>query len=236
MQKPSVVAVIPARGGSKGLAKKNVKVLGGRPLIDWTIDAASHTPGLNCVLVSTDDPGIADIAKRAGARVPFMRPQGLAGDDVHSSSVVLHALEWLSLNEGFEPDIVVMLLPTSPFRTPQQIEESISLLRRTSCPAVIGVTRVNKHPAAFRVLRDGALAPLIQTAELNVQRQDGEDLYAVNGALYVAWSALFRAHRTFHIDGALPQVIPPLNAVDIDTLEDLEIAEVLACSFFRSNK
>jgi CMP-N-acetylneuraminic acid synthetase len=210
--------------------------LAGRPLLAWTVEAAVDAKWADRVIVSTEDTEIAQVAKKCGAEVPFLRPPELAGDNVHSSAAITHALTWLDENEDYQPDIIAMLLPTSPFRIAQHIDEAIALLAEQKKPAVIGVTKLNKHPGAFRVLNDGVLTPLIPAANLNVQRQDADDLYAVNGSIYVTWASLFYKGGTFHVDGAVPYILPALNSIDIDTMEDLELADVLGRNFFPVEK
>jgi CMP-N,N'-diacetyllegionaminic acid synthase len=228
----SALMVIPARGGSKGILGKNLVPLLGRPLLAWTVDAAAQARRVERTVVSTDEESIAEVARSWGAEVPFLRPQELAGDNTHSTQVVRHALEWLAENEGFRPDIVGMLLPTSPFRTEWHLDQAVDLLVREKAPAVVGVTRMRKHPAALRVLRDGGLFPLIKADTLNVQRQDGEPLYFVNGSLYLSWTEGFLADESFHVPGALPYVLEDFDAIDIDSEEDLQKAEILGKKFF----
>src|SRR3990170_965342 len=121
----TVLAVIPARGGSKSIPRKNIKPLGGKPLIGWTIDAALQSRMLSRVIVSTDDAEIAQAARECGAETPFLRPPELAQDDSSSISVVLHALQWLEEQEHFSPDYVLLLQPTSPFRNAHDIRAAI---------------------------------------------------------------------------------------------------------------
>ena len=230
--KKTILAIIPARGGSKGVINKNLQPLLSQPLLNWTIEAAKGAALVDRVVVSSDSEEIKDVALTAGADVPFLRPPELAHDSVHSSKVITHALDWLEANENYAPDIVVMLLPTSPFRQSSHINDALNtMLNNEDIPAVIGVNQVNKHPAAFRLIQHNCLTPLIQADNLNVQRQEAGDLYAVNGSIYIIGVPLFREKLTFHVEGAAPYVLPKLNSLDIDSWEDFRIAEVLGEKF-----
>jgi CMP-N,N'-diacetyllegionaminic acid synthase len=223
----TTLAVIPARGGSKAVPRKNVQPLAGQPLVAWSIGAARGARLVDRVIVSTDDEEIAATARSAGAEVPFLRPPALAGDTVHSVHAVLHALDWLEASEGEVPDTVVMLLPTSPLRTAADIDFAIKILQRDSPPSVISVMAVSPQ-GSLRRLRNGRLVPLVGEGERNFQRQDVEALYAVNGSIYVAATTALRDHRSFHIDGAVGYVMAKRHSIDINTAEDFAMAEALA--------
>mgnify|MGYP003700703691 CR=1 FL=1 len=223
----TTLAVIPARGGSKAIPRKNVRPLAGRPLLAWSIAAARAARLVDRVVVSTDDAEIAEAARAAGAEVPFLRPAELAGDEVHSVHAVLHAVDWLEAEEGRTPERVVMLLPTSPLRAAADLDRAITLLQERGAPSVISVCGAAPH-GSLRWLRDGRLVPLDQGGERNFQRQEVEPLYAVNGSIYVADTAALREHRTFHIDGALGSIMPKRRSIDINSLEDFALAEALA--------
>jgi CMP-N-acetylneuraminic acid synthetase len=223
----TTLAVIPARGGSKAIPRKNIRPLAGKPLIAWTIAAARAARLVDRVLVSTDDEEIAAVARSAGAEVPFLRPAALAGDEVHSVHAVLHALDWLEEHAGAAPDTVVMLLPTSPFRQAGDLDRAVATLRSSGAPSVISVCASGPF-GSLRWMRDGLLVPLEPGGDHNFQRQDVEQLYAVNGSIYVAASAALREHRSFHIAGAAGSVMSNLRSIDINTLEDFTIAEALA--------
>ncbi len=223
----TTLAVIPARGGSKAIPRKNLRPLAGKPLIAWTIAAALQARRVDRVLVSTDDEEIAATARAAGAEVPFLRPAELAGDDVHSVHSVLHALDWLEAQEGATPQVVAMLLPTSPLRSARDLDRALELLENSGAPSVISVCAAGTPLGSLRWLRDGRLVPLERGGERNFQRQDVEQLYAVNGSIYVAAAESLRRHRGFHIDGAVGSVMSRLHSIDINTPEDFAIAEAL---------
>lgn len=223
----TTLAVIPARGGSKAIPRKNLRLLGGRPLVAWSVAAAREARLVDRVLVSTDNAEIAETARAAGAEVPFLRPAELAGDDVHSVHAVLHALDWLEAEEGSTPERVVMLLPTSPLRAGADLDSAIAALQGSGAPSVISVCATSPH-GSLRWLRDGRLVPLAQAGERNFQRQEVEPLYAVNGSIYVAATSALREQRSFHIDGALGSIMPRRRSIDINSLEDFAMAEALA--------
>ncbi len=223
----TTLAVIPARGGSKAIPRKNLRPLAGKPLLAWSVAAARSARLVDRVLVSTDDAEIAEAARAAGAEVPFLRPAELAGDTVHSVHAVLHALDCLEAQEGRVPKQIVMLLPTSPLRAAADLDRAIALLQDLGASSVISVTGSSPH-GSLRWLRDGRLVALQQEEERNFQRQDVESLYAVNGSIYVATTVALRKHGSFHIDGAIGSVMPKRRSIDINSLEDFAMAEALA--------
>lgn len=223
-----ILAVIPARKGSTGIPGKNLVDLYGKPLARWTIDAALAANRVSRVIVSTDGEKISAMARQAGAEVPFMRPAHLAAGTVHSVHAVLHALDWLSQEEGYDPDAVLMLLPTSPFRTSHHIDEAIQLYRKKDGPAVISVSELDRHMVNLRYIRDGALVSIDADADPNSQRQERETLYAINAAIYITSPAALKRAGTFHMPGALAYLMPRINSLDIDDAQDLELARLYA--------
>ena len=215
-----VLGLIPARGGSKSIPRKNLVDLGGVPLIQWTIQAALGS-NLGRVVVSTDDDEIAEISKSLGAEVPFKRPAELSSDQTLSIDVVLHALD--VLEEDF--DAVMMLQPTSPFRTSIDIEGAIKIIDGAS--SVISVVPVEgTHPARMKFVEDGVLIdpPFAETIE-NMPRQELRPMYIRNGAIYLTRISDLR-HRTFK--GALSRalIMPKERSINIDTGFDLALARV----------
>ncbi|MEQ8356262.1 MAG: acylneuraminate cytidylyltransferase family protein [Kiloniellaceae bacterium] len=223
----TTLAVIPARGGSKAIPRKNIRPLGGKPLIAWSIAAALAARLVDRVLVSTDDEEIANASRAAGAEVPFLRPAELAGDEVHSVYSVLHALDWLEEHEGTPPGVVTMLLPTSPLRAARDVDQAVEMLANSGAASVISVCAAGSPLGSLRWMRKGRLKPLTEDSNRNFQRQDVEQLYAVNGSIYVAASSVLREHRSFHISGAAGSVMSKLRSIDINTLDDFAMAEAL---------
>lgn len=232
----AVLAVIPARGGSKGFPRKNLAPLRGRPLIAHTILAAKQSNAVTRVIVSTDDEEIAATARQYGAEVPFLRSADLGGDGVHAAEVVEDAVR-RSKDGTFDPEIVVMLLPTAPLRRAGHIAEAIALHDPDACDSVVSVCRSSRYLGQFRTIRHGCLVPLGKPSGcrdsqhdpsgrmLNTQRQGQDDLYYLNGAIYIAATDVFLAHGSFHLPRARPYVMSALNSIDIDTEDDLKLAE-----------
>jgi N-acylneuraminate cytidylyltransferase/CMP-N,N'-diacetyllegionaminic acid synthase len=219
-----ILAIIPARGGSKGIPLKNLVELDGKPLLAHTIEAAQASTRISRIIVSTDDRQVQETALKYGGEAPFLRPAALAGDEVHAVNVAIHAVKWLIENENYQPEIVVMLLPTSPLRRGEQIDAAIRLYEQTQAPAVISVYRFDKQLPHLRRVVDGVLEPVIPLPDANVQRQDLEPLFVLNGSIYVAAPETVTATGTFHVPGAAAYEMDFESSVDINGPEDLELA------------
>jgi N-acylneuraminate cytidylyltransferase len=219
----SVLALIPARGGSKGLPGKNIRLLQSKPLIAWSIEAAQASSFISRVVVSSDDAEILAVARAQGADVPFVRPAHLAGDASSGMDVVLHALEQLP---GF--DWVVLLQPTSPLRLAADIDDAIEHCLNMGAPACVSVSEAATNPWwMFHVAADGRMGAFLPGAERPTRRQDLPELYALNGAIYVARVEWLRQTHTFLAQETVAYVMPPERSVDIDTLFDFQLAECL---------
>jgi len=219
-----VLALVPARGGSKGLPGKNIADLGGRPLIAWSIAAALECTAIDRVVVSTDDDAIAAAAQACGAEVPFMRPASLAADDTPSHDVVCHALDTLDDDIG----IVVLLQPTSPLRTSADIDACLALLDAATAPSAVSVTDTGKAPEwMFRMTSGHHLSPLLGNWAVGTRRQDLEPAYALNGAVYAAFTDWLRGAGTFVTPETVASVMPAARSIDIDTALDLEVVRAL---------
>ena len=223
-KKVKVLGIIPARGGSKGMPKKNIRPLLGKPLIAWTIKQALKSMYLDRVIVSTDDPVIARLSKKHGADVPFMRPAKLATDKVKSIDVVFHAL--LSLPERY--DYVVLLQPTSPLRTADDIDACVKLCVGKRINSCVSVTESDKNPHWMYFLdKKGRMRRLIQTEKQIDRRQDLSKGYALNGAIYVAQVDWLLNNKAFVTDETYAYIMPKERSVDIDNEIDFKIAEFL---------
>jgi CMP-N,N'-diacetyllegionaminic acid synthase len=218
----SIFALIPARGGSKGIPRKNIREIAGKPLIAWTIEAARAVPGIAAVVVSTEDEEIAAVARAAGAEVPFMRPVELAADETPGVDPVLHAIDQLP-----QYDAVLLLQATSPLRTSVDIEGLLVLAESSGAPAVVSVRAPHDHPQwMYRMGEHDALEALENTPPAD-RRQDLPAIYALNGAMYFARTDWLRAQRTFIGPGTLGYVMPSERSIDIDAPLDWRIAEML---------
>lgn len=221
---PRVLAVVPARGGSKGIPRKNLADVAGRPLLAWTLKAAQDSGVVDELIVSTDDAEIATVARRWGASVPFLRPAELGRDEVHAVHTVLHALDWFEATHGALPEVVLMLLPTSPLRRPEDIRACVNLMQRRDTPAVISVTDMGKYLNNLRYLDGDDLSLVDPSVDRNGQRQTQRKIHAVNGSIFAARPHLLRAHGTFHIDGACGHPMDPQHSIDINGPQDLALA------------
>ncbi|MEM1340812.1 MAG: acylneuraminate cytidylyltransferase family protein [Pseudomonadota bacterium] len=221
-----VLAVIPARGGSKGVPRKNLRPLLGRPLLVHTIVAAQEAARVTRVIVSTDDDEIAAVARAMGAEVPFLRAKALSGDEVHASAVVADVLARLEAAGEPLPRLVLMLLPTVPLRAARHIDAAIALFEESDAESVVAVCALGHYLAKLRRLEQGFLRPLVDGG-LNTQRQGQEVLYYPNGGVYVAEARHFAKTRSFHLPGSVPYIMAQVHGVDIDRLEDFALAEVL---------
>ena len=223
----TVAALIPARGGSKTIPRKNIVPVGGKPLIAWTIEAALGSKLLDRVYVSTDDEEIAAVARWHGAEVPFLRPDELAGDEAGSLGVALHALDWMAAHGG-EPDYLLFLQPTSPLRTTEDIDAAIRVAEERSADAVIGVCEAAPHPwLARRISEESVVSDFFPLAEKPVRRQDYPPAYWINGAIYLNRAAVLRRARTFQPAETLAYVMPAERSLDIDTPLELRLVDLL---------
>ncbi len=197
-------------------------------MIAWTIGPALES-GLGRVLVSTDSEEIAAVAGREGAEVPFLRPAELAGDEAGSFEVAEHALKWVETSSGELPELLVLLQPTSPFRTADDIVAAVRLVENSGAPAAIGVCEADPHPwMTRRIGPDGVLDYFVEVPEHIKRRQDFLPAYAVNGAIYVIRSRVLLEKKTFQPAGTLAYVMPQERSLDIDLPSDLQLAEWMA--------
>lgn len=214
-----MLAIVPARGGSKGVPRKNRRIVAGRPLIAYTLDAAKAATSLARIVVSTDDPEIAAIAAAEGVEV-VMRPADIAGDASPVIDAVRHVLADLAARDGFDPDGVVLLQPTSPFRSGADIDAAVAVFARNACTPVCSVYQVeDAHPARMYRIEGERLVSL--TPELaSVRRQDLPPVYHRNGSVYVFGRREIASGAIIGPDMA-PFVMGPESSVNVDTEIDL---------------
>jgi CMP-N,N'-diacetyllegionaminic acid synthase len=219
-----VLGVIAARGGSKGLPRKNVLPLSGKPLVAWSVAAAADSRLLDRTVVSTDDAEIAEAARKYGGDVPFMRPGKLATDEASIVDVVLHAVD----NVGDSYGYVVLLQATSPLRTASDIDGAIELCRRSGAPSCVSVVRVTKGPGWMYVVDDARrLRPIADAGPKAARRQDLPEIFMPNGAVYVAELSWLRETRNFYGEQTIAYEMPIERSPDIDTVVDLKLAAAL---------
>jgi CMP-N,N'-diacetyllegionaminic acid synthase len=223
----STLALVLARGGSKSIPRKNLAPLAGKPLIAWTIEAALRCPAAPRVVVSTDDEEIAAVARSLGAEAPFERPAGLAQDDTPTMPVVAHALRRLEDTEHYRPDRVLLLQPTSPLRTAEDITAALTLADERRAESVVSVGPASSHPHLLkRITEDGTLEDLMPHDPVK-RRQDLEPVYALNGAIYLASREQLLKHESFYAKKTYAYVMPPERSIDVDTPWDLYLCDLI---------
>jgi CMP-N-acetylneuraminic acid synthetase len=232
VSQPQIIAIITARGGSKGLPGKNVALLAGKPLIVHSILAAQGCSLISRTVVTTDDAVIATVAREAGAQV-VMRPEELANDTARSQDAVRHCLEVLAA-EGCRPDFFVLLQPTSPLRTARHIQDCLSGFLASKAASGISVVEESHSPFKAFVECDGLLQPLFDRALLSAPRQSLTKVYRQNGAIYVVAAETFLQHDNFFVEPAWPYEMSAEDSVDIDSQLDLSLAEFVISSMVSS--
>jgi CMP-N,N'-diacetyllegionaminic acid synthase len=228
MNTPSsgVLGLIPARGGSKGVPGKNVRLLGGKPLVAHAATVARESGVIDRVLLSTDDVDIADAGRRAGLDVPFLRPASLAADDTPMLPVIQHAVAALG-DMGWDAEIVVLLQPTSPLRTAAHIRAAVALLRQTGADSVVTVVEVPRHLSPDYVMRidEGRLRPFLPEGARVTRRQDARAAYSRDGTVYACWRRTLDRFGDIYGNDCRPLVIDAAESLSIDSPADWDEAE-----------
>jgi len=226
----TILGLITARGGSKGLPGKNVRLLGGKPLIAWSIEQGLQSKYLDQVIVSTDSDEIAELAGKCGAEVPFMRPKALATDEAKSIDVIIHALDFYK-EKGMEFDYLMLLEPTSPLREVEDIDRCIeSLIGHADAESIVSVARIEGVHPDFTVIinRDGFIRKMDGSADFAIiRRQELTDLYFFEGTIYLSEVGVLFSKKSFYHDKTLAYVVPRWKSLEIDELQDLICAEAL---------
>lgn len=223
-----VLAIIPARGGSKGLPGKNVRCLGGLPLIASSINAARSSGCVDRIIVSTDSDEIANIAREYGAEAPFKRPAQFATDTSPSSELILHALQWVMENERTIYDIFCLLQPTSPFRNGKHLVEAITKFHNCKeATSLISISETTRSPYWMKKINGVYLEELINGDYSTVRRQDLPKTYSVNGAIYIMYTEEFLKTKRFLTDRTTYYLMDSVSSLDIDNELDFKFAEFL---------
>jgi CMP-N,N'-diacetyllegionaminic acid synthase len=228
-----ILAIIPARGGSKGVPKKNIKMMHGKPLIAYSIEQALSVKHLfHRVIVSTEDKEIARISMQYGAEIPFLRPQELAEDHAPSLGLVQHAVHFIEKQDKIKLDWVCLLQPTNPLRTPIDIKDSIHLCSNTPCDSVISVAQAeHQHPVYMKKIIDGYLVPFGPKETEGTRRQDlTPQAYFRDGSIYLTKRDVVIDHNSLWGTHALPLIMPSIRSVGIDNALDWEIVSTLMAS------
>jgi len=222
----NILAVIPARGGSKGVPLKNIHLLGGKPLINWTLDCILEMGNIVRPIISTDSKIIANIVEEYGIKVPFLRPKNISGDHAKDIEVLEHALIKAEKLDGIKYDIILMLQPTSPFRTVKQLLEILSLIIENNFDSVWTVSRTDLkfHPIKQLIIKDGILQYMMKEGNKLPIRQSLYPTYHVNGLAYALTRDCVLKRKSRMGKNAAPFIIKE-KVINIDTLEDFEYAE-----------
>ncbi|MCS4049228.1 cytidylyltransferase domain-containing protein [Salinibacter ruber] len=219
----SVLGVILARGGSKGLPRKNIRQLGGKPLIGWTIEAGQGSECIDRLILSSDNEEIIRIAERNGCEVPFQRPDELAQDETKSIDALLHAVDQVPFH-----DYVVLLQPTSPLRTARDIDDTVAMCHEMGAPSCVTLVETSKPPEWMYTLGEGNRVKKVVKRNGTVhRRQDAETTYVVNGSVYVGRMDWVKKKCSFVSDNTVGKVMPRKRSIDIDNMMDLRIAECI---------
>jgi CMP-N,N'-diacetyllegionaminic acid synthase len=228
----SVLAFIPARGGSKGLPRKNLLPLAGKPLIVWTIEAAHESTYIDHVVLSSENEEIIEVGRKWGCNIPFLRPVELANDEARTVDVLHHLL--LNLDQKY--DLVVQLQPTSPFRNAMDINAALEYCLKTRAPACVSVSRIEKSPHwTFSLSDTGKMSPILPPLQGKSRRQEMTAFFELNGAIYIGQSEWIAKRDSFLSEDTVAYVMPADRSLDIDTDEDLVIAEIRARQLHKRN-
>lgn len=230
--KAKIIAIIPARGGSKGLPRKNIKLLLEKPLIAWTIEQAKKSKYIDNIVVSTEDEEIAEISKECGAEVPFLRPKELAKDDSPTIDAIMHAINRFE-ERGEYFDIIVLLEPTSPLRDAEDIDKCIELMlnnKNKMARAIVSVAKLEIAHPEFNIIinEDGFIRKADGSTNFRVlRRQDLKDLYFFDGSVYISYTDTLKRKKTFYHGLTLGYIVPKYKSLEIDELCDFISIEAL---------
>ncbi len=223
------LAIIPARGGSKGLPGKNIKVLSGKPLISWSIDAGLKSKYLDEIMVSTDSEEISVIARKYGAIVPFLRPSSLSSDTATSFDAINHTIDFYRIELQKEFDYIVLLEPTSPLRKYDDIDNAIEQLFNSTADSIVGISKTEDQNPAFLIEKneknyifgyeDKDMKPL--------RRQDIKDVYFFEGTIYISKIDILLEKKTFYHDNTIGYEVPKYKSLEIDDMDDFIMVEAI---------
>jgi len=222
-----VLAIIPARGGSKGVPRKNIRMLDGKPLIHWSIEAAMKADSIDRVILSTDDDEIAEVCKSTGIEIPFIRPKELAMDDSLAIDNYIYSMKRMCCEFDYKQDEFVVVLPTVPFRTSADIDAAVELFYKKQADSVISCTQL-EHPLDWicNVDTNGKISRDSKTKTINLMnRQESKQGYIPNGAIYVMKQALITKNYSYYSDKTYAYIMPSERSIDIDTEYDFMQAE-----------
>ena len=228
--KEKILALIPARGGSKGVPRKNIRSIAGKPLISYSIESAiAAGDDFYRVLVSTDDPEIAEISLKYGAEVPFLRPKDLGGDKIAMLPVIKHAIQFVENQDQVKIDWVFLMQPTAPLRTKEDIHNAIQLAKAGGCDSVISVVQVFAvHPILMKRIENDQLLPFCVDEKEGTRRQDYQPAaYMRNGAIYLTKRDVLMDRNSIWGDTIRPYIMPEERSLNIDSEMDLKLVDLI---------
>jgi len=221
-----ILAIIPARGGSKGIPHKNIMKINNKPLIAYSIEAAKESKFIDYILVSTDNIEIKNVSLNYGAKVPFLRPEEISNDTAKSIDVVLHAVEYLK-NQGEEFHYVVLLQPTSPLRSFEDVDNAIEKLMGKEAESLVSMCEAAENPVLMRVIEDDKLKAFVEFKGDNLRRQDLPKFYIFNGAIYINSIEMLLKEKIFVNEATIPYVMDSKKSIDIDNMLDAKLTELI---------
>ncbi len=222
-----ILAVILARAGSKGLKNKNIKKLGNKPLVSWSIDEAKKSKKIDTILLSTDSVKIAKIGKRKKIYVPFLRPKNLSGDKTPSVDALEHSINFLK-DKGKKFDYIILLEPTSPFRSYIDIDNSLSKLIKSNASSLVSICKTDSlNPFFLFKKRKEFLVPIKKAKKKYLRRQDIEPTYFLEGSIYISKISTLLKERSFCHNDTIGYEVPKWKSIEIDDIIDLELAKII---------
>jgi len=227
VKKHRILAIIPARGGSKRLPGKNIKKLHGIPMIAYAINAARHSKYVDKLIVSTDDKQIARISKKFGADIPFIRPWELATDTAKTVDVLFHAINYFETEKSTSFDYIVLIQPTSPLIQTQDIDDAIKKIIKTKKQSCVSVCEISERPEWLYSIKNNSIVPFSSIHNINLRSQELPKLFRINGAIYVSSKQLIKNRKILDEQSLEFILMPRERSIDIDTIHDFKQAEFL---------
>lgn len=222
-----VLAIIPARSGSKEVPNKNIKEINNKPLISWTIIEAKKSKKIDKLIVSTDSKEYALICKNLNVEVPFLRPDNLSKDSSSSLEVVHHSIKWLKNNLDYEPDYILLLQPTSPLRTSKDIDKSINIALQKNADSVVSVEKVVKHPYYMRSInKKGLLINYLNQSQNHIRRQELNEVFILNGAIFLVKTEVI-LNGSWYGNKCYPIIMPQERSIEIDSQFDFLLSDLI---------